>query len=206
MKNPSHLRLFKQSQMRLLQQGVVLPITLIALLILLIASVALIRSTETNLMISGNMAFRRDLVNQAERALPKVETIFESGALSNFQTREADVKTSNYFSTRQASNASGIPNQLLNSTTFDAQFAGNNIVDNTTQITIRYLIDRMCLEPGPVTTSNCTRTTQNTDTGGDATNLGLEKANGSDTPIYRLSIRATGPRNTEAFFQYTFTL
>jgi type IV pilus assembly protein PilX len=206
MKNPSHHRLCKQSQMRLLQQGMVLPITLIALLILLISSVALIRSTETNLMISGNMAFRRDLVNQAERALPAVQTIFESGALSNFQIREADAKASNYFSTRQASNASGIPNQLLNTTTFDAQFAGNNVVDNTTKITIRYLIDRMCLEAGPVTTSNCTRTTQNSDTGGDATNLGFEKASGYDTPIYRLSIRATGPRNTEAFFQYTFTL
>lgn len=188
------------------QQGVVLPITLVALLILLIASVALIRSTETNLMISGNMAFRRDLVNQAERALPVVQTIFDTGALSNPQAREADLQASNFFASRQTSNASGIPNQLLNTTTFDAQFASNNIADNTTQITIRYLIDRICLAAGPVTTSNCTRTTQNTDTGGDATNLGLEKANGNDTPIYRLSIRATGPRNTEAFFQYTFTL
>lgn len=188
------------------QHGVVLPITLIALLLLMIASVALIRSTETNLLVSGNLAFKRDVVNQAERAVPAVKTIFESGALSDFKDREEDLISSNYYATTQTTNDSGIPTALLDIATFDGLFSSNNIVDADTQITIRYLIDRMCLSTGEVTVSKCSRATQNTDIGGDAINLSFGKASGNDTPVYRVSIRATGPRNTEAFFQYTLTL
>jgi type IV pilus assembly protein PilX len=157
------------------QQGVVLPITLIALLLLMIASVALIRSTETNLLVSGNLAFKRDVI------------------------------ANNYYATIQPTNESGIPTILLDIDNFDGNFSANNIVDEDAQITIRYLIDRMCLSTGKVTISKCARATQNTDIGGDANNLALGKASGNDTPVYRVSIRATGPRNTEAFFQYTLT-
>lgn len=187
------------------QQGVVLPITLIALLILLISSVALIRSTDTNLLVSGNLAFRRDIVNQAERAMPTIQALFTSGLLADLNKRQDNQLASNYFATRQASNNNGIPTQLLNIATFDSSFSANNIVDIDTDVTIRYLIDRMCLSTGEVTVSKCTIATQNTDIGGDANNLGLGKAHGNDTPVYRVSIRATGPHNTEAFFQYTLT-
>jgi hypothetical protein len=187
------------------QQGVVLPITLIALLLLMIASVALIRSTETNLLVSGNLAFKRDVINQAERAVPVVKTLFETGVLSDIKGREDDLIANNYYATIQPTNESGIPTILLDIDNFDGNFSANNIVDEDAQITIRYLIDRMCLSTGKVTISKCARATQNTDIGGDANNLALGKASGNDTPVYRVSIRATGPRNTEAFFQYTLT-
>ena len=61
------------------ERGVVLLFSLIALVVLLIAAVALMRSFNTSLFTSGNIAFKRDLQNQGERAVDKVLTAFRSG-------------------------------------------------------------------------------------------------------------------------------
>ena len=84
------------------QNGFVMIITLLALVIMMLASVALIRSTDTNLLIAGNMAFKRDLINQAERAIPVIQTAFLSGSLQNTAQRNIDTLGSNYYATVQA--------------------------------------------------------------------------------------------------------
>lgn len=190
------------------QRGVVLPITLISLMIMLIASVALIRSTDNSLLVAGHISFKRDIINQAERAIPSIKNKFtlETGALNSVSNREKDALTSNYYASIQASNTNGIPTVLLNTTTFDGLFSSNNIVDSTAGITIRYLIDRMCIKTGKVDIANCATVSSTTDVGGDAMHSGNEgKASGVDVPVYRISIRVTGPRNTEAFIQSTFS-
>lgn len=190
------------------QQGVVLPVTLISLIIMLIASVALIRSTDNSLLSAGHISFKRDIINQAERAIPEIRNrfILNTGALNTVSNREKNLLTSNYYASIQPTNANGIPNVLLNTTTFDGLFSSNNIVDSSAGITIRYLIDRMCFKVGEVDVSNCSTVSSTTDTGGDAMQLGNEgKASGVDVPVYRISIRVTGPRNTEAFIQSTFS-
>lgn len=187
------------------QSGVVLFITLVALVIMLIASVALIRSTDTNLLISGSLAFKRDVVNQAERSIPQIKAQFITGGLSIISAREADSVGNNYYATIQPSNALGIPSVLLNTTTFDSAMSSNNITYPAAGVTIRYVIDRMCLAAGAISTTNCTIAAANTDPGGGQLQM-PEKLSGTDSVIYRISIRATGPKNTEAFMQSTFTI
>ncbi len=196
--NPQFLPFNKHAQ-----TGIILPITLISLLILLIASVALIRSTDTSLLIAGQIGFKRDAINQAERAIPKIRALFDvSGSTLNDVTkREKHQPDSNYFATIQKSNASGIPLQLLG----DSFGNSNAITIDSAKVSIRFLIDRMCLTEGPVTFNNCTTASSSSDVGGDALSLSEGKANGVDLPVYRISIRVTGPRNTEAFLQSTFS-
>ena len=50
-------------------RGIALPFTLIALVVLLLAGVGLIRAMDVGLLQAGNLAFRRDLANQAERGI-----------------------------------------------------------------------------------------------------------------------------------------
>lgn len=190
------------------QHGVVLPITLISLMIMLIASVALIRSTDNSLLVAGHVSFKRDIINQAERAMPDIKNrfILNTGALNSMSNREKNALGSNYYASIQASNSNGIPTVLLNTSTFDGLFSANNIVDSTAGVTIRYLIDRMCIKTGKVDIANCSTVSSTTDVGGDASHLGNEgKASGVDVPVYRISIRVSGPRNTEAFIQSTFS-
>ncbi|MBC7787372.1 MAG: hypothetical protein H7Z18_08035 [Methylophilaceae bacterium] len=188
------------------QSGIIMFITLISLVVMLLSSIALVRSTDTSMLIAGHLSFRRDITNQAERAIPAIRVIFQgTGALSTVNSRNSDQISANYYATIQSSNAFGIPNALIN--TGSATYNTNVISDATSGVTVRYLIDRMCLPTtanAPASAANCGLTlsvTDNSTSGPDAVT-----AKGPDIPIYRISVRATGPRNTETYMQSTFTV
>src|SRR3979490_1993343 len=90
------------------QRGVVLLFSLIALVIMLIAAVALMRSFNSSLFTAGNIAFKRDMQNQSERAVDTVLTAFRTGALNTSTGRAASDSTQNYSAVMLASNAQGI--------------------------------------------------------------------------------------------------
>ena len=89
------------------------------------------------------------------------------------------------------------------------------------QVTLRYVVDRLCDSGGLDTTlgaDHCNLASDGAPRGGsgDKANTAEDAAGGSggavlagavqQQVVYRLSIRVTGPRNTQAFFQTTFTL
>jgi len=207
------------------QRGVVLLFSLVALVVLLIAAVALMRSFNTSLFMSGNIAFKRDLQNQGERAIDKVLPLFRStGDLATDTQRSNDLKTKNYSATLLASNAQGIPKVLQadrgTDSFLDSGFTAiNDITDTAQGINIRYVIDRMATSIGSCTTLGptvCLMTTDTTPPGGSSSQwrsptraLGSGAAGAapitSGTVVYRLTVRVTGPRDTQAFYQSTFT-
>jgi hypothetical protein len=105
-------------------------------------------------------------------------------------------------------NAQGVPLALLDDTAGPNGFlsvgvAANDIIPNaTSQVTIRYVIDRLCTLTGTASSPNCVQSTA-LPTGGTA-NHNTAVAPPSAT-VYRVSVRVTGPRNTQAFLQTTFT-
>jgi len=183
------------------QSGIVMIVTLIALALLLLASVALIRSTDANLMIAGHLSFKRDIVNRTERLIPTISGVFNNGVLSTSLARELDNPAGNYSATILQTNPAGIPTVLLDTIVFDSTYSGNNIIDTGGQTTIRYVIDRMCLTTGPISSTSCTLSSDRTDPSGDPD----FKVPGAARPLYRISMRVTGPRNTEAYIQTTVT-
>jgi Tfp pilus assembly protein PilX len=185
------------------QRGVVLIFSLIVLLILAIGAVALLRSVNSSLLSSGNLAFHRDLVNQAEQAVATVMTEFKTAGPPLGGVTTGDVATANYSSTVLPTNAQGVPLALLDNTAFGAVgTAANDIAGATPDVTIRYVIDRLCTNTGTASSPNCAQST-GLPTGGTA-NRNTAVAPPSAT-IYRVSVRVDGPRNTQAFLQTTFT-
>lgn len=171
------------------QDGVVLIVTLITLVVLMISSMALIRSFETTLTMAGNLAFKRDLVNHAERGLAQAMQLVDGGTLGT-----ANIAGSNYSASMLASSSNGLPLALVNDITFAASFSGADISDPTNGVTIRYIVDRLCNAAGTVDLQRaCSFVNVGTD----------DKPNYQ--PVYRISVRATGPRNTRAFVQATVT-
>ena len=71
------------------------------------------------------------------------------------------------------------------------------------QYEVRYVIDRLCLATGEFSEASCEVTTSDTDEGGSSW---LRKPGAEKRPVYRVSVRVTGPRSTQAFFQSTFAL
>jgi type IV pilus assembly protein PilX len=189
------------------QRGVVLIFTLIILLILTIGAVALMRSMNTSLTSAGNLAFRRDLANQGEQAVSNVMTAFKGGgALSTSAVTDSNVPANNYSAIMLATNAQGVPNILLSSdATFNATgftSSANDITGATPDITIRYVVDRMCTTAGATIANTCVQSSA-APLGGTAN--GSQSITPPSATVYRLSVRVSGARSTQVFLQTTFT-
>lgn len=180
-------------------------VTLLALVLLTLAATAMLRASDTSQVLAGNLAFRRDLANQAERGFAKARTLLVSGALASDTTRTANLLTSNYSAARLTTNASGVPLVLASDAAFaSAGMTGSDISENG--VTVRYVIDRLCLATETFDTSSCEATaasSSSTDPGGSGW---LRKPGGESRPVYRISVRVKGPRDTLAFYQSTFAL
>jgi Tfp pilus assembly protein PilX len=183
------------------QHGVVLLFCLVILVILLAGGVAVVRSMHTSLSTAGNLAFRRDLVNQGERAVSAVLAKFAtSGTLA---TATTDVPAENFKATKLDTNAQGVPKALLDDTAFGAVGkASNDITDSAAQVSIRYVIDRLCTSSGTATSIGCVQSSA-APSGGTAGPVPPPPP--PTATVYRLSMRISGPRDTQVFVQSTFT-
>jgi Tfp pilus assembly protein PilX len=192
------------------QRGVVLFITMIALVILLLSCVALIRSTDTSLLISGNLAVKRDLTNEAEHAIQAAVNQFVSGGLAAETSRWGNLPAANYSATVLASNAQGVPNILFDTdANFGALFSAPSPVA-INGLTYRYVIDRMCPSTGDPSAApnskHCVSGNAVADAGGNARNPTLVPG-GMPSPrgpvVYRISVRVSDVRQTQSFVQTT---
>lgn len=195
------------------QKGVVLFFALIALVVILFASVALVRSTDTASLIAGNLAVKRDLANQGEAGVAAAWASFANSgsALYNVGTRRFNVPTANYSAVFLPSNARGIPNALLDDTLFAARFSQADTAVGS-GIAYRYVIDRMCPTVGaPNNSTNSCITGQYTCAGcftmastPASIPSGPTPGQPKSTVVYRITVRVTDAKQTQSFLQTTF--
>lgn len=202
------------------QRGTVLIISLIILVVMLISAAALVRSFDISLTTAGNLAFKRDLAQQSEQATQTILTHFRpAGLLAGTTAREASNASLNYSAVVLPSNPQGIPTALLTSDLPSSTGTAPDI-DAGNGVTLRYVVDRLCSATGEPSLTACMLADSTIPRGGDARRLqrgGAEHSSGAvteggppggtSTPsvIYRISVRATGPRGTQSFFQTTFS-
>jgi hypothetical protein len=72
---------------------------------------------------------------------------------------------------------------------------------STDGITLRWVVDRQCLATGAFSTASCEFSSSSGDAGGSSW---LRKPLGASRPLYRISVRVSGPHNTEAYFQASY--
>jgi type IV pilus assembly protein PilX len=191
------------------QRGVTLIIALIALITLTIGAVAMMRSTNTTLRMSGNLAFKRDLANQSERAVAAAMSALRTGGLSSVASRESSSLANNYSASLLASppQNKGIPTVLLDDSAFTAAgFTGADITDTAAQLSIRYVIDRQCSATGAFDSAGCSGVSTVAGDKGGSSGGGDARAGGGSAPVYRISVRVTGPRGVQTFLQTTVVL
>lgn len=200
------------------QRGVVLLFCLIILVILLAGGVAIVRSMNASMFSAGNLAFKRDLINQGEQAVSEVLQAFAvTGALGAANATSADLPAANYSAVQLRSNARGIPLVLLQAGDSTSDFNVNGVAftpgiayrqgrnGDDGGVKIRYVIDRLCNATGAFAVlgpSRCVYTPVAASTGGTA---GEERPSTSAPPIYRLTVRVDGPRDTQVFLQTSFS-
>ena len=192
---------------RLRQQGVVLLISLIILIAMTLAGIALIRSTDLGNIIAGNLAFKQAATHAGDRGIEKaLEWLSNNPGLlvsdqpsAGYSANGKDAARSpaagktwkDYWETLPTS-------RIWTLSSADAGNSGNSV---------SLVIDRMCDLPGDVNGgANCTTSTVAGVVGGSGQEGGEKAITGSSAIYYRVTVRIDGPRNTVSFIQSLVTL
>lgn len=180
------------------QRGVVLVISLIVLVALSLAGIAMVRSTDTGTVISGNAAFRMGALQAVDTG---VEAAFTATtATAGFQaqpTTAVSTTGGQYFPVIQAdANADGIPD--LSWTGLPATTVNGNEV--------RWAVERLCSQNIAATQPDLI--TQNCAVVPGLPNMSFKAGtiapnNSIQSVAYRVTVRVTGPKNTVVYSQST---
>jgi len=192
------------------QQGLVLFIALIALVVMSLAAVALIRSVDTNTIIAGNLAFKQSAVTSSDRGTETALAWINAQASASTIALNSNMASNGYYATYLSPNLDDPSVLKSNSTWSDSSSAvatGTDIkagVESGTGNNIRYIVQRMCHDAAPPTASQCLFGATETGTGSrgvkDATQAGA-KVDSAQSPMYRVTVRVTGVKNTVSYAQ-----
>jgi type IV pilus assembly protein PilX len=136
------------------QDGVVLFIALIAMVILSLGGVALVRSMDAGTSVAGNLAFRQVSVLAVNRAVEDaVDKIYKSAVINTL----ADDLPHNYYAQLQPGEKSdGTPGVLAgNYTTVQTGYTMGVWTDPASLVEVRHIIERVCNAPGAPTIATC---------------------------------------------------
>lgn len=193
------------------QQGLVLFVALMALVVMSLASVALIRSVDTSSQITGNLAFKQSTSITSSYGLEAMADTIGS-QLKIYATTNDPANGYYAVCTMFDSGATGQCNgenlaQDATWTNANSKLAsGAGIADGKDPYgnTIRYIVERMCNQPGNSSIDNCLMASSPTDTSSkNSPFLGtpILQPISEPLPLYRVTVRITGPKNTTTYVQ-----
>lgn len=196
-----------RSAPRARQQGVVLLITLITLVAMTLAAIALVRSVDTSNLIAGNLSFQQSTTHSGDVGIETAVSWIESNP---GVTLQQDVSGSGYYATMTtlgadpASPATGQSWADFWNQTMKNHAAAPLPVDGAgNQVT--YIIQRLCAAPGDplASASGCSIALQKA----ALQNFLNSLTSGSPQPpppgqvYYRITARIDGPRGTVSYVQ-----
>lgn len=189
------------------QQGIVLFIALLVMVALSIAGVALLRSTDAVTAVTGNLVLKQAASLAVDRGIERAIHALWEVAPALDRTQHASAQ--NFFAcirgTAGGCMAAGsvvpkIPDLLLSpSGCSGAGLAFGLIATDDAGNSSCYVIERMCLAPGPAIRSNC-----NLASGALGADPGTQHYVGLIRPgdaFYRVTVRVEGPRSTVTYAQ-----
>lgn len=186
------------------QKGSALFISLIALVSMMLAGAALIRSVSTANALAGNFAFKEGSLHATDIG---VDSAFSQ--LPNIAKVGNVAIPNQYFPVIQPVDARGVPAGI--------KWSNVPVVANSNGYAVQYVIERMCQgsvsdpvngpAPGNLADQNkycVTLATAYSETGSKASDHATFA--GSGVVYYRVTVRATGPHNSVSMVQGTISL
>ncbi len=180
----------------------VLFFALIALVVMTLAAIALVRSVDTANLISGNLAFKRSATTSGDTGVETAMAWITAnvGALNTSQAGAGYYNSLNR--TLDVTNPVNLSWNNTNSSAEIVDAAGNRM---------RFIIQRMCTHPvgqagsllsGAVIDSSNVNCVMVESTGLDEFKIIFPpKPTLVGSPVYRITVRVTGPRNTVSYIQ-----
>jgi len=186
-------------------RGIALPVMLIMLLVLMVSSIYLLRSSNSTTLTAANLAYDAQLARAADFGL-------HTGFQWLSQTANGSKTTLNGNVANQGYRAS--MNTKLSVRASQFWDGSKEVTDTVTGNKVRYVIHRMCsaVAPNNAPGQNCVRTTANTSELGNTVRVGDSMK--SDTVLfngvpqihYVITARIDGPRGGNVITQMVVLL
>lgn len=172
-------------------RGFALVVVLVVLMASTLAAAQLGRAVDILVGATGNLVLRDALLPEADRVLATaMAALADSGRVGN---RENDVPESFYFASRQAEDARGIPFTLASSGSAPSPPSLATATNAVMPIRATWLIERLCIQPGAITSDNCLRVSQPASASPNTANSASATVTETGLPLYRITARLTGP-------------
>jgi type IV pilus assembly protein PilX len=198
---------FKVSVAR--QEGVVLFISLIVLVAMSLAGIALMRSVDTATLVTGNLAMKQSSVHSSQLAIAEAAQWLSSNSAGT--GLHSSNPGAGYFAS-----APQIDPDWFKASTWDGGqvAAANGGVADSAGNKIRYVIHRLCTESDAAHNGNggsgapnqCARYFPTESTSGGSMKAGAETFLGRPEIFYRLTVRVDGPRGTVTIAQVSLLI
>jgi type IV pilus assembly protein PilX len=174
-------------------RGIALVTAMIVLAVMSLAAVALTRAVDTVTAVTGNLALRMASVPAADAALEAaIAALADPGVIAD---PERDDPGRGYYASRQpGEDPRGVP-AILQRPDHDADAAPT--IDVGEGNVARYVIERLCVAPGAPIRANCALARAGGSGAPEAQGAGASP----ELPLYRITARVDGPRNTLAYAQ-----
>lgn len=175
------------------QQGVVLFISLIVLVAMSLAGVALWRSIGTGVLIAGNIAIQRGAVTSSDVGIEQARTWLMTQSPTILNSTQSRGYVSNWDNTFDA-------------TTFDWANQGSTPpVTDVAGFSVQYVVHRLCSLPNAGNNAPNQQCLTVSVAGGSSSrsggSYGVLPLTGTTYVYYRITSRAVGPRNTVSYTQ-----
>lgn len=195
------------------QEGLALLAAMIALVAMAIASIALIRSVDTGVLVAGNLAFRENAINAGDAGIEQARSdLMAASALTT------DKPADGYYATSQnALDITGNKTPASTSDNVDWDLDGKGtatpkcLAEDTAKFgkgtQVCYIVHRMCDGTGVLDASTCTTkagTKGGSSLGAKRQMETFQQGSWSETTMfgyYRVTVRVKGPRNNIGFVQ-----
>ncbi len=191
------------------QQGVVMLVALIVLVVMTLAGIALMRSTDTSNLIAGNMAFKQAATHSADQGVEAAIAWLEannSGALL-----DPNIPSVGYTASSQNNlgyqTGEAFWNGLTASGVCYLPMAGGvcaaspGVADASGNL-MAFMIQRLCRQVGSRNGNSCAVANGAIVTTGSGEGSQDDALTGTATSLYyRITVRVVGPRNTVSYIQ-----
>lgn len=186
-----------------MQKGLVLLFTLIVLVAMTLAGVALVRSVDTSTIIAGNLAFKQSAEASAAKALEAAAVLLSGTtpiALEGVFNGYSPLSTSKDMT----GNRTATTGDDFNWT--DASIAQPTARDGA-ENKATFAIHRLCDSAGPLDPTKCSVVSSDTSSGASYGALMREEPYKGDMSAfkykgyYAVTVRVDGPRNTVSYAQ-----
>lgn len=190
------------------QDGVVLIVALVVLVVMTLAGIALMRSMDTSTAIAGNMAFKQAATNAADAGIESAIAWLENSNAVNGLNQS---NTAAGYLASTANNAN-LPLGEKFWTTLSASGVCNlnkfgqgcipSAEANANGNQLSYMIQRLCSATGSANGAGCAVVAGTVVSSGNNEGAGEEQLSSSfSTVYYRITVRVVGPRNSVSYVQ-----